>query len=71
MWPGRTVLASTLRRDSARAHPCDDAFAFAVVHSYVDLNKKLKQWENFYNFGRPHTAHSGKTPYEAPVDKMR
>lgn len=31
----------------------------------VDLGKKLAEWENFYNFGRPHGAHSGKTPYEA------
>lgn len=31
----------------------------------VDLNKKLKVWENFYNFNRPHGAFEGKTPYEA------
>ncbi len=31
----------------------------------VDLNKKLEEWERFYNFGRPHGAFRGKTPYEA------
>ena len=31
----------------------------------VDLNKKLKEWERFYNYGRPHGAFDGKTPYEA------
>jgi len=31
----------------------------------VDLNKKLAQWERFYNFDRPHGAFNGKTPYEA------
>ena len=31
----------------------------------VDLNKKLQEWERFYNFGRPHRAFNGKTPYEA------
>jgi transposase InsO family protein len=31
----------------------------------VDLNKKLEQWEQFYNFNRPHGAFQGKTPYEA------
>lgn len=30
----------------------------------IDLNKKLEQWENFYNFNRPHGAFNGKTPYE-------
>lgn len=30
----------------------------------VDLNIKLKEWENFYNFCRPHGALKGKTPYE-------
>lgn len=29
----------------------------------VDLKEKLNQWENFYNFERPHGAHRGKTPY--------
>jgi transposase InsO family protein len=31
----------------------------------VDLNKKLAQWERFYNFDRPHGAFNGKTPFEA------
>jgi len=30
----------------------------------VDLNKKLKTWEQFYNFDRPHGSFDGKTPYE-------
>ena len=30
----------------------------------VDLNEKLNQWEDFYNFNRPHGAFNGKTPYE-------
>ena len=30
----------------------------------VDLNRKLKDWETFYNYNRPHGAHEGKTPYE-------
>jgi transposase InsO family protein len=28
------------------------------------FNKKLKEWENFYNFQRPHGALDGQTPYE-------
>ena len=30
----------------------------------VDLNRKLKDWETFYNYHRPHGAHEGKKPYE-------
>jgi hypothetical protein len=30
----------------------------------VDLEKKLAAWEGFYNYDRPHGAHSGKTHYE-------
>ena len=30
----------------------------------VDLEVKLAEWENFYNFARPHGAHNGQTPYE-------
>ena len=30
----------------------------------VDLIKKLKNWEELYNFSRPHGAFEGKTPYE-------
>ena len=36
----------------------------------VDLNDKLSQWENFYNFERPHGAHAGKTPYEVLKAKL-
>jgi hypothetical protein len=31
----------------------------------VDLNKKLAEWERFYNLDRPHGAFEGKTSYEA------
>ena len=36
----------------------------------VDLNKKLKDWEYFYNFNRPHGAFKGKTPYEVLKSKL-
>ena len=31
----------------------------------IDLNAKLEERERFYNMGRPHGAHKGKTPYDA------
>lgn len=37
----------------------------------VDLEKKLAEWEQFYNFGRPHGAFNGKTPYEALREKLQ
>ena len=37
----------------------------------VDLNKKLSDWEQFYNFNRPHGAFKGKTPYEILASKMK
>jgi len=32
--------------------------------STLEENAKLKAWENFYNYDRPHISHEGKTPYE-------
>jgi transposase InsO family protein len=37
----------------------------------VDLEKKLAEWEAFYNFARPHGAHGGKTPYESLREKLQ
>jgi transposase InsO family protein len=37
----------------------------------VDLEKKLVEWENFYNHHRPHGAFAGKTPYEALRERLR
>ena len=31
---------------------------------YVDPNVKLKAWEDFYNYDRPHLSLEGKTPYD-------
>jgi transposase InsO family protein len=36
----------------------------------VDLKEKIKEWENFYNFNRPHKSHGGLTPYEVFRAKM-
>jgi len=37
----------------------------------VDLNKKLNEWEQFYNFNRPHGAFNGMTPYESLMYKLK
>ena len=50
-----------------RSHRTDQEEFYQLL-SYTDdvnLNEKLKLWEHFYNFNRPHGAFDGKTPYEA------
>jgi hypothetical protein len=34
------------------------------------LEAKLEEWQRFYNFHRAHGMHNGKTPYEAPREKL-
>jgi len=36
----------------------------AVIDDDKLFNKKLQEWENFYNFERPHSSLEGRTPYE-------
>jgi len=48
-----------------RSHRTDqEEFYQLLTYTDDDLNKKLKNWEEFYNFNRPHGAYEGKTPYE-------
>jgi transposase InsO family protein len=55
-----------------RSHRSDQEEFYQLL-SYkddVDLDAKLNEWENFYNFNRPHGAFNGKTPYEALREKL-
>jgi transposase InsO family protein len=55
-----------------RSHRADEQEFYQLLHytDDVDLNKKLKIWEDFYNFHRPHGAFKGKTPYEILKEKI-
>ena len=56
-----------------RSHRSDQE-EFYQLQTYVDdvdLEKNLAEWEQFYNFGRPHGAFNGKTPYEALREKLQ
>jgi transposase InsO family protein len=56
-----------------RSHHTDQQEFYQLL-SYlddVDLNQKLAEWENFYNFCRPHGAFNGNTPYEALREKLQ
>jgi transposase InsO family protein len=35
------------------------------------FNEKLREWENYYNYDRPHGALDGQTPYEGLLAKTR
>ena len=50
-----------------RSHRSDqeEFYQLLTYTDDVDLNQKLAEWENFYNYNRPHGAFDGKTPYEA------
>jgi transposase InsO family protein len=49
-----------------RSHRTDQTefYQLLTYTDDVDLNEKLKAWENFYNYDRPHISLEGKTPYE-------
>jgi transposase InsO family protein len=49
-----------------RSHRSDqeEFYQLLTYTDDVDLNKKLTEWEQFYNYNRPHGAFNGKTPYE-------
>ncbi len=54
-----------------RSHRTDKQEFYQLIDykDDVDLRTKLKEWEAFYNYHRPHSAHRGKTPWE--VLKMK
>jgi len=55
-----------------RSHRTDQEEFYQLIDykGDVDLAAKLKEWERFYNTFRPHTAHGGKSPYEALKEKL-
>ncbi len=55
-----------------RSHKTDKTEFYQLVEykNDVDLAKKIQEWENFYNYTRPHGALKGKTPYEVLKSKI-
>ena len=52
-----------------RSHRIDDDEFYRMLDGVVIdetklFNDKLREWENFYNYSRPHGALGGQTPYE-------
>lgn len=60
-----------------RSHRVDDQEFYQLldkggVSDNIHLfNKKLREWENYYNYHRPHSALGGQTPYERLLAKTR
>jgi len=60
-----------------RSHRIDDQEFYQLLEdgpvreSIYLFNKKLRQWEDYYNFDRPHGALDGQTPYERLLQKTR
>jgi transposase InsO family protein len=49
-----------------RSHGIDKEEFYQLLNykSDVDLDKKIREWEYFYNYQRPYGSLKGKTPYE-------
>lgn len=60
-----------------RSHRVDDQEFYqmldqAGISDDIHLfNEKLREWEEYYNYHRPHGALDGQTPYERLIAKMR
>jgi transposase InsO family protein len=55
-----------------RSHRTDkqEFYQLLTYTGDVDLNRKLAEWQNFYNYHRPQSALKGKTRYELLLEKM-
>jgi len=56
-----------------RSHRTDkeEFYQFLEYTGDVDLNEKLEEWQKYYNLHRPHGAHTGYTPFEVLMAKMK
>jgi transposase InsO family protein len=60
-----------------RSHRIDDEEFYqlldrdGVTDDIHLFNEKLREWEDYYNYHRPHGALDGQTPYERLMAKMR
>ena len=59
-----------------RSHRIDEEEFYRMLNGIVIddaklFNEKLQEWEDFYNYNRPHAALEGKTPYERFREKAR
>ena len=54
-----------------RSQKTDKAEFYATVDiTATDLGAKLSEWQHYYNWDRPHSAHNGKSPMERYFELM-
>jgi hypothetical protein len=68
--------AAVLNGKVERSHRIDQEEFYrmldgVVIDDTILFNDKLQEWEDFYNFNRPHGGLGGQTPYERLRQKTR
>ena len=55
-----------------RSHKTDKQEFWQLVEYVddIDIKAKLKEWEQYYNCHRPHTALAGRAPFEVLREKL-
>jgi transposase InsO family protein len=76
--PGRVQAysVSVRGRKVERSHRIDsEGFCRLLEGQVIDdvnlFNDKLQEWEDYYNYDRPHGALAGSTPYERLKQKTQ
>jgi len=59
-----------------RSHRIDEEEFYRMIQGVVIdnsglFNERLQEWENFYNFQRPHGSLAGRTPFERLQEKLK
>jgi transposase InsO family protein len=65
------------QREGGRLHRVDDQECYqlqdrdGIADDIHRFNETLREWEDYYNYHRPHGALDGQTPYERLLAKTR
>ena len=58
------MSTSNIAINTKRTAACRRSDKGGITHDIHLFNDKLREWENFYNYHRPHGGLGGQTPYE-------